>query len=151
MRVLTTARLALEEQAATLDPRTGRPRRLKPPAPPVELPPSAAKRFEPPAPQTVLLELSELSPRTRIAHRLYECSKAQLEMGRLGGHWPHGRRSQAAKGQRERRGKIFDMIIVVVVIVDIDPGKASQRVEFGRICVLDRFKNLASSSTRART
>ena len=83
MRVLTTARLALEEQAATLDPRTGRPRRLKPPAPPVELPPSAAKRFEPPAPQTVLLELSELSPRTRIAHRLYECSKAQHEMGSI--------------------------------------------------------------------
>ena len=85
MRVLTTARLALEEQAATLDPRTGRPRRLKPPAPPVELPPSAAKRFEPPAPQTVLLELSELSPRTRIAHRLYECGKAHHEMDRLGG------------------------------------------------------------------
>ena len=33
----------------------------------------------------MLLELSELSPRTRIAHRLYECSKAQHEMGRLGG------------------------------------------------------------------
>ena len=76
---------AILEQAATLDPRTGRPRRLKPPAPPAELPPSAAKRFEPPAPQTVLLEPPDLSPKMRVAHRLYECSKAQLEMGRLGG------------------------------------------------------------------
>jgi hypothetical protein len=127
---------AILEQAATLDARTGRPRRLKPPAPPADLPPSAAKRFEPPttararfeapttararfeapttararfeapttararfeapetarakrfeppAPQTVLLEPPDLSPKMRVAHRLYECSKAQLEMGRLGG------------------------------------------------------------------
>lgn len=97
---------AILEQAATLDPRTGRPRRLKPPAPPADLPPSAAKRFEapttararfeapetarakrfePPAPQTVLLEPPDRSPKMRVAHRLYECSKAQLEMGRLGG------------------------------------------------------------------